>query len=271
MAQIADRTNLSRDAVRRLAHREVKFVRRTVAEAIVDAFDELAMTPAPLGRSATRARNDARFRGWHSPLAFDDIDNDVAPVRGAVTCRVDGCAKEPRSLEGNGLCDMHYRRLLRNGAPEALAQMGRHRGTGASYNAVHLRLGRDRGQAKTFPCVDCGERARTWSYDHADPGEIFDDLGRPYSLNQDHYQPRCGSCHNRFDRAFRKKDHVDDDRLDRILELDEMHTGIDEVCAALGIGRDALWKWCDKQGRRDLYARISGRTRTMPNQWTGVA
>jgi hypothetical protein len=72
-------------------------------------------------------------------------------------------------------------------------------------------------------------------------------------------------------KGVRSTTPFDDDRLDRILELDEMHAGIDEVCAALGIGRDALWKWCDKQGRRDLYARISGRTRTMPNQWTGVA
>lgn len=54
-------------------------------------YDRLSMTPAPASRGATRARNDARRKGWFPPLAWDDdtIDDPVAvpcllpPVEGS--------------------------------------------------------------------------------------------------------------------------------------------------------------------------------------------
>lgn len=53
-----------------------KFVRVTVAETVVALFDDLCMTPAPGGVSATETRNNAQGQGWMPPLAWDDIDNE---------------------------------------------------------------------------------------------------------------------------------------------------------------------------------------------------
>lgn len=60
------------------------FVRATLAEAIIEAYDRLEATPLTPNRSSTRARRVAVARGYVSPLAWDDIDNDDAPtgVRG---------------------------------------------------------------------------------------------------------------------------------------------------------------------------------------------
>ena len=67
------------------------------------------------------------------------------------------------------------------------------------YHAVHFRLTRDRGRAADQLCNDCGLLALHWSYDWEDPNELTD-KGKIYSRNQDHYQPRCQSCHFALDR-----------------------------------------------------------------------
>lgn len=69
------------------------------------------------------------------------------------------------------------------------------------YNAMHDRLRRDRGPAADHDCADCGAPAVHWSYDHDDAAELVDHLGFPYSLDADHYVPRCLSCHRRVDDA----------------------------------------------------------------------
>ena len=69
-----------------------------------------------------------------------------------------------------------------------------------NYYSAHRRVDHDRGRAKTHACIDCGEPAKEWSYDHKDQDEIRDAKGRPYSLKSDHYAPRCHSCHWSFDR-----------------------------------------------------------------------
>ena len=75
-----------------------------------------------------------------------------------------------------------------------------------SYGGAHDRLDRDHGLAKTHQCVDCNGPAAHWSYDHADPDELTSPEGYPYSLDAGHYEPRCSSCHARFD-AARKRPH----------------------------------------------------------------
>ncbi len=68
------------------------------------------------------------------------------------------------------------------------------------YNAVHDRLTKDLGPAANRLCVDCGEPAAHWSYDHSDPEELTDPrLGWAYSLDHSHYLARCNSCHRRLD------------------------------------------------------------------------
>ena len=69
-----------------------------------------------------------------------------------------------------------------------------------TYGAIHRRLGRERGPARDYPCVDCGRAAEAWSYARPDPvDERADRRGCPYSLDLSRYDPRCRSCHVRLD------------------------------------------------------------------------
>lgn len=77
----------------------------------------------------------------------------------------------------------------------------------AGYISAHGRIRRERGRAADRVCVDCGELAADWSYNHDDPDALTDDEGRTYSLKPECYSPRCRSCHRTFDYA-----HADDNR-----------------------------------------------------------
>ncbi len=109
-------------------------------------------------------------------------------------CQEAGCNNIPRSTL-TPLCEMHYYRIRRNGTTE-LRDMRR---PDAKYRAAHSRIARDRGKASGYSCVDCGVEAQHWSYMHTDPDELVSDTGQPYSLDPDHYEPRCASCHMIFD------------------------------------------------------------------------
>lgn len=71
------------------------------------------------------------------------------------------------------------------------------------YIAAHQRVYRDNGKASSHGCVDCDQPAREWSYDHLDPKALVGTVGTVegllYSLDPAHYQPRCKSCHTKFD------------------------------------------------------------------------
>jgi hypothetical protein len=66
-----------------------------------------------------------------------------------------------------------------------------------AYTAVHVRLLRSRGSAAQHQCIDCGQIAREWSYNHSQSNVR-------YSLNLDDYDPRCRACHVRFDLQYRR-------------------------------------------------------------------
>lgn len=73
-----------------------------------------------------------------------------------------------------------------------------------NYSAAHMRVRQDRGSVRAHPCVDCGQPARHWSYNHDDPDELLGTTGRSprlvaYSPKPEHYSPRCVPCHKRFD------------------------------------------------------------------------
>lgn len=110
-------------------------------------------------------------------------------------CLMDGCYSPDRSL---GLCEVHYRRFRRTGDPAGVGK-GRPREASPTYVSVHSRLSFDRGPARLYRCVGCGERAAHWAYDHKDPNELVD--GSPFSVDQSHYVPMCPRCHNAFDRG----------------------------------------------------------------------
>lgn len=166
-------------------------------------------------------------------------------------CKVDGCAKPPRT---HGFCYAHYMKNWRYGTPtpeheprwlDLIGQQFGHltviaraedkwlcqcdcgattevragdlnngnitgcgdwrahpRTETPGYGSLHTRIQRDRGRADDHACVDCGQQAEQWSYDHTDPNELmhFRDGGEyPYSLDINRYEPRCISCHRRFD------------------------------------------------------------------------
>lgn len=76
------------------------------------------------------------------------------------------------------------------------------RGDAIEYTALHNRLGVVRGRPSGYQCSRCPERAAEWAYDHLDPDERRNQVGRddgPFSVDLDHYMPLCVSCHRRFD------------------------------------------------------------------------
>lgn len=78
-----------------------------------------------------------------------------------------------------------------------------HRTDSAGYGAAHDRVRRDRGRIGLHVCVNCGDPARHWSYNHDDPDELYAEglSAHPvaYSLKPEHYSPRCVPCHKRYD------------------------------------------------------------------------
>jgi len=100
------------------------------------------------------------------------------------------------------LCHLHWQRLYLHGNPH-LVLRGSWKGDDVGYNAVHERLNRSRGRAKSFPCAHCGEQADDWAYDHADLNEKRsvrpEGYALAYSTDPDRYLPLCKPCHSRFD------------------------------------------------------------------------
>lgn len=75
-----------------------------------------------------------------------------------------------------------------------------------SYGAAHARVRTLKGRAAENDCVDCGDRAAHWSYDHKDADEVIGRAGQHgsglrYSLDPERYEPRCVPCHKAFDMA----------------------------------------------------------------------
>lgn len=69
----------------------------------------------------------------------------------------------------------------------------------SEYRQVHKSLKQIIGFASDFMCV-CGSRALDWAYQHT--GEtLYDDRGRPYSLDLRRYAPMCRPCHKILDCA----------------------------------------------------------------------
>lgn len=78
------------------------------------------------------------------------------------------------------------------------------------YARVHDRLREVFGRAADHPCVDCGNQARDWSYDHQDPNERVSPRGLVFTEDLSHYAPRCISCHRNFDAAWRKSQRTEE-------------------------------------------------------------
>lgn len=58
----------------------------------------------------------------------------------------------------------------------------------SAYRRAHTRVKDERGKASEYLCFDCDRPACDWSQIHDTDGESVDD-----------YEPRCRSCHVRYD------------------------------------------------------------------------
>lgn len=115
-------------------------------------------------------------------------------------CVVDGCDRAAERVDG--YCRMHYLRLTRRGDLRFEMRGAQHpkwTGEAATSGAAHGRIKATRGSARSWACTDCARPAAHWSYDHADPEERYDPDKGYYSLEVDHYFPRCVRCHKSFD------------------------------------------------------------------------
>lgn len=121
-------------------------------------------------------------------------------------CSVGDCENPAQDV---GMCFKHAARMRRHGDPRVVIHQRdrqlpcgsanpRWAGDGITYGGMHLRVRNVLGSARDHLCVDCGDQARQWSYDHDDPGERHAAEGA-YSLNIGHYLPRCVPCHKKFD------------------------------------------------------------------------
>lgn len=119
------------------------------------------------------------------------------------TCSIPDCDKPHNA---HGFCGMHGARIRRTGSPFTVREQKREthpqwRGDDVAYGGAHRRVYRERGKATQHTCP-CGQQARQWSYDRADPDERIELTPgglRAYSTDPNHYVALCVPCHKRFD------------------------------------------------------------------------
>jgi len=69
------------------------------------------------------------------------------------------------------------------------------------HSNLHAKIRRNRGRATEFSCVDCSKTASDWSHiTGSDPLDLMN------------YEPRCRSCHMRYDWRTGAREMTDDQR-----------------------------------------------------------
>jgi hypothetical protein len=120
---------------------------------------------------------------------------------GRSKCIEDKCDNRQKR---RGYCNMHWRRIERNGTPERVRSWNPPGHRDPSYETLHMRIKYGRGPAKNQDCVDCGGPAAEWSYSHSGEDEyeawcLSDKAYYKASNDIYQYEPRCKQCHTDFD------------------------------------------------------------------------
>lgn len=102
------------------------------------------------------------------------------------------------------MCEVHYYRLRRTGTTSLRPTKRKYPPT---YRTAHQWVVVDRGKAAEHQCLDCGETAAHWSFDHRRVPETewlwcHDHGKRPYTGDPLDYDPRCARCASRYDRPY---------------------------------------------------------------------
>lgn len=88
-ATLCDATGTSPNRILSIINGRQPTIRRALAERIATAYRQLAFSPPPHNKFTSRTRNLARAKGWHGPVAWDDIDDPNAQPE----------AEQPEDLE----------------------------------------------------------------------------------------------------------------------------------------------------------------------------
>lgn len=147
----------------------------------------------------------ARTKRLGSPGAAESLYD---PDR---VCSVEGCGQHHQA---RGWCQKHYTRWRVTGDPLIERKPGvnvnpRPVSPRDTWRKIHHHLQRTRGKARQYACKHCGNPAKDWCYDNADPDVRFTPgTAMPFSAKVEHYIPLCGSCHKRFDNLNRARDVI---------------------------------------------------------------
>lgn len=129
----------------------------------------------------------------------------ITPIRQRYPCVIEGCT-DPANLKPGGMCRYHIGRKCKTGSATTPLRV-RGGTTPCKYSAAHRRIRDTRGRASEHDCIDCGRQAAEWSYRGGSALEMTERRSTghggfvvvPYSPDPMDYDPRCKSCHNRYD------------------------------------------------------------------------
>lgn len=107
------------------------------------------------------------------------------------------------SRKANAAITSEQRSVANRKANATRRESRKRAGITLKYSSAHDRVYYARGSASDYACASCGDQARQWAYDHADPDELFSPGKGWYSEDPDHYFPLCVPCH-RADHAERR-------------------------------------------------------------------
>ncbi len=126
----------------------------------------------------------------------------VRPKPPPPECTLPGCNKRRHS---HGMCSQHLYHQQAYGDPYHQGPgtgVGRKRTDNPGYDAVHRRLTREIGPARSFDCAECGDPAQEWAYMGGCPNEQVQDVAGHhlrFSADQSRYIPLCRKCHRPLD------------------------------------------------------------------------